>query len=452
MANLDCPEWALVRRITASRGFQKSKFLTNFLLFIAHRALSGRADTINEQEIGIHVFDREKQFNRGDDNIVRNYARTLRKRIDLYFVQEGKDEPLRLHVPRGGYVPIFAPRERAQVDSISQDDSALPLQPVAADAMPREPHSLSSPTPTTQRVLWLSLALLVTGALAGVGLDRLGTSNWLHHETAAEHLSRVLWKSVFARDRDTFIVPSDGGLVILHRFLQQPTTLSDYINGAYKNPNIIASGLRALTQTTAASEIPTLSHKVTTLGDRRYTSMVDLDLASRLARQRDVVPERLLIRYARDLRMDDLKTGDAILIGSVDSNPWVELFQPQLNFQFDDGGAFGGSSTILNRNPRAGEQATYASVAGDPRQRTYGVVAYVPNLNGTARVLIIEGINMAGTEAAGEFLLDPVRMQPVLQKATRPDGQLRSFEILLQTESIAANSSQAQVLSERVGS
>jgi hypothetical protein len=57
---------------------------------------------------------------------------------------------------------------------------------------------------------------------------------------------------------------------------------------------------------------------------------------------------------------------------------------------------------------------------------------------------------MAGTQAAGEFLLNPNAMQPVLQHAAGTRGELRSFEVLLETNNIAANSSQSRVISERV--
>ena len=255
---------------------------------------------------------------------------------------------------------------------------------------------------------------------------------------------------MFSTDRDTFVVPSDGGLVILHRFLEHPSNLTEYISGAYRRPEVISQGLRGLTKSVSDSELPALSHRVESLGDRRYTSVIDLDLSVRISRQSEVFPERLLIRYARELRMDDLKSSNAILIGSADSNPWVELFQPPLNFHFSSGGAYGGSATIINRHPLPGEKPTYASITGDPAQNTYGVIAYLPNLGGTGHVLIIEGINMAGTQAAGEFLLNSAAMQSVLQRATSPSGELRSFEVLLGTNSIAANSSQSRVLSERL--
>ena len=110
LPELEGPQWELVKRIAASRGFERSSLLTNFLLFACHRALSGEAATINEQQIGVHVFGRQAEFNRTDDNIVRDYARMLRRRIDDYFRNEGRDEPLIVHIPRGGYVPLFAQR------------------------------------------------------------------------------------------------------------------------------------------------------------------------------------------------------------------------------------------------------------------------------------------------------------------------------------------------------
>ena len=450
-AKLHGPQWELVLRIASSRRFERSTLLKNFLLFACHRALTGEAATINEQLIGVHVFGRTAQFNRSDDNIVRNYARMLRKRIDEYFECEGVDEPILLHVPRGGYVPVFMARTSDPIEAsfIEPPDSQPQLTAGnSANLYDGPPKSDTAPLrPSHSR--WSIAAIILLSALSGFAGAKLAPQ-WFHRDGSASRSSHIFWKTMFSTDRDTFIVPSDGGLVILHRFLERPTNLTEYISGAYRRPEIIAQGLRDLTKTGVGSELSILSQRVASLGDRRYTSVVDLDLSARIPRQREVFPERLFIRYARELSMDDLKSSNAILIGSVDSNPWVELFQTALNFQFADGGPFGGSATIINRHPLPGEKTTYASITGDPAQNTYGVIAYLPNLSGTGHVLIVEGINMAGTQAAGEFLLNPDAMQPVLQHAAGARGELRSFEVLLETNNIAANSSQSRVLSERV--
>jgi hypothetical protein len=57
--------------------------------------------------IGTQIFNRGTGYNPGEDNIVRSYARMLRKRLDEYFEDEGSEEPMRIVIPRGGYIPVF---------------------------------------------------------------------------------------------------------------------------------------------------------------------------------------------------------------------------------------------------------------------------------------------------------------------------------------------------------
>jgi len=81
----------------------------------------------------------------------------------------------------------------------------------------------------------------------------------------------------------------------------------------------------------------------------------------------------------------------------------VELFQKNLNFAFEYQ-PHPNSSRILNRHPLPGEPAEYENDAAAPSHRTYAVIALVPNLSNTGWVLIIEGLTLAGTQAAVETL------------------------------------------------
>ena len=97
----DDQRWQLARRIAASSSFARSTLLSNFLLYVCDRALSGKTDEISEHQIGVQVFGRRPGYNPSEDNIVRSYARHLRQRLDHYFETEGKQEELRLSIPRG---------------------------------------------------------------------------------------------------------------------------------------------------------------------------------------------------------------------------------------------------------------------------------------------------------------------------------------------------------------
>jgi hypothetical protein len=65
--------------------------------------------------------------------------------------------------------------------------------------------------------------------------------------------------------------------------------------------------------------------------------------------------------------------------------------------------------------------------------------------------VLLEGENMAGTHAAGDFLLDERGMQPVLNKARLSDGGIGPFEVLLEARTVGANAPKAHVVVERFG-
>ena len=500
------PRWDLVQRIVASPSLRRSTLLANFLLFVCDRSLSGRKSEINEKQIGFHVFGRMEGYNASDDNIVRNYARMLRKRLDDFFATEGQHEELTVHIPRGGYVPVFAERNAETQSSESQLGGEVVTGTLRVDASPEAvaesnpvsptsetefqgPHNfrdlsdngLSEPEhlieataeetdfeertanlqediklrPTRwslKRIyVFAAAGAIMLCAFAGYVGAHAPLRNWFQHEPAEAKISRVFWNQIFEEHHNTYIVPADGGLVMLQSFTREHVSLEDYANGSYRKDSAVEQGITGLTAKLGEADMQRLARKVEALGNRRYTSIADLELTTRLARLPEVVPERLMIRYARDLRVDDLRTDNVILLGSIEGNPWVDLFQRQLNFRFSHGAEFGGSGIITNQHPLAGERQSYASEPNDPLLRTYGVIAYVPNLEGTGHALLIEGVNMAGTQAAGEFLLNPRLMQPVLKRAMGPNGVVRPFEILITTDNIAANSSQPRALSERIG-
>jgi hypothetical protein len=189
-------------------------------------------------------------------------------------------------------------------------------------------------------------------------------------------------------------------------------------------------------------------HDANDLYTQRYTSVVDLEIASSLSRLPEVVPGRLILRFARELHMDDLKRGNVVLIGSTYSNPWAEVFQRNLNFQFDYRPDLN-DSWILNQAPKPGEAKSYENNWDGPSHQTYAVIAFLPNLNSNGRVLLIQGLDMAGTQAAAELLFHESAIGPILSQAALPSGMLRSFEVLLQTTSIGSNAPSARIIATR---
>jgi hypothetical protein len=185
------------------------------------------------------------------------------------------------------------------------------------------------------------------------------------------------------------------------------------------------------------------------LDAQRYTNIADLDAVLRFSRIHEAIPDRFVIRYARELHMEDLKDSNAILMGSTYSNPWVELFQKSLNFEFDYA-PHPNASFIVNKHPLTGESPIYTNDAAAPSHRTYAVAALVPNLNNTGWILIVEGLTMAGTQAATDVLFNREEMPSVLEKAAAGNGKLKPFELLIETRSFGSNSPQASIIASRI--
>jgi hypothetical protein len=74
----------------------------------------------------------------------------------------------------------------------------------------------------------------------------------------------------------------------------------------------------------------------------------------------------------------------------------------------------------------------------------------VPNLNSTGWVLLVEGLTMAGTQAAVDTLFNSSVMRPLLGQFRNADGSFNPFEILIETRSFGSDSPQASIVATRV--
>jgi hypothetical protein len=411
------PRWDLLQRIVRSKHFAKAPLLSKFLLYVCDRALKGRQKEITEHQIGVLVFGRPESYDPGEDNIVRNYARQLRKRLAEYFADEGIQERFRIEIPRGGYVPVFLPQHEDSVEVQKE----VPAFAASEPARKRKWHWPS------WRVL--VLLLLYSAALCAVSFF---LANRRAQPRSSAGLTHTFWGELFNRDSDTFVVPADSGFGILQNLSKTRMSLADYVNGEY------AKLALAHIDNESADDLRT----------QRYTSVVDLEAAAAFVQLPESIHRRLILRFARDLRMDDLKQGNAILIGSEYSNPWNEVFRRNLNFRFEYRPQENGS-WIVNTDPRPGEIKTYENNWDGPSHQTYAVIAFLPNLNRSGHVLLIQGLDMAATQAATEFLFRADDLNLTLEKASQPDGSLAPFEVLLQTTSIGSNAPNGRVVASR---
>jgi hypothetical protein len=266
---------------------------------------------------------------------------------------------------------------------------------------------------------------------------------WAHDHQKNRLASAIeahpFWRRVFPRNEPATIVAPDSGLVLYHALSARDVDLKEYLEAGYRSEPKGASQIGPNTPE---------QDRLSDLANRRYTSLVDLNAILSIRDRAQLLGTNVAVRYARDLRPNDLKTGTVVLLGAYTANPWVELFEPKLNFVFKDD--YVTTFSVLNRHPQKGEPAAWVSSKNDPQRRAFGVIAYMSNLEGNGNALLIQGIGMSGTEAATDFLADDTQLMPFLAKIKRPDGSIPHFELVLATRNMDASAVESQILAWRV--
>lgn len=96
-----------VEKILASQTFARSEKLRSFLRYVVQKEQSGAAQALKGYSIGVDVFGRPEEFDPSSDPLVRVQAGKLRKLLERYYDTEGLDDPIRISIPTGGYVPQY---------------------------------------------------------------------------------------------------------------------------------------------------------------------------------------------------------------------------------------------------------------------------------------------------------------------------------------------------------
>ncbi|RWA69903.1 tetratricopeptide repeat protein [Mesorhizobium sp.] len=187
-----------LERLLASETFGRSERARRLLRYLVEREQAGEGDRLKGLSIAMDVFGKDGDFDSATDAVVRVQAGRLRELLEHYFANEGIAEPVRIAIPRGGYVPSYElnairlpeaakPADAGQVASPSAEhfENPAPADTKPADAAPlmtspATPMSASSLT-SQLRFFWAAIVLVI--AMLGVLVVRQG--NAFFHEDAA---------------------------------------------------------------------------------------------------------------------------------------------------------------------------------------------------------------------------------------------------------------------------
>lgn len=439
---------ALIERVAASDHFCRSARLRDFLLYVGKQSLKEGSPGIHEQEIGAKVFGRPHFYDRTADNIVRVNATELRKRIALYFATEGSHEPLIFEIPRGAYRAVFTRRSSAPAVS----GAAQGLVPAASgnvghEAGPLGQEANSSPGHTAQaddpvqgrgagrRKLTAVLGCICL-CLAGTVAVLLYQNHAMQRQLGGadrEPTVASFWARLLRSQNQADIVLSDASVSMSYEIAGRPVSLDDYLDRRYSSP---ASNDKLSAD--RRQDLATIfTHNLVAFGDLRAAQDI-------LALCPPGQPANLT--FARFYSPDSLKHDNVVLIGGKKANPWVELFDAEMNFSLDYDNVHS-QAYIVNRDPRPGEQSEYLAVTDPNTFVGYSVVAFLPNPSKSGTALVIAGADSDATSAAAEFLTSEAQLR--LLKSKLGGETFPYFEVLLRTSRLSGTAFGAEIVAVR---
>jgi TolB-like protein/Flp pilus assembly protein TadD len=101
---------AALERILASAPFANSHRGQQFLRHVVEGSLKDSDESLKEYSIAVDVFERDASYDPAVDATVRVEAGRLRSRLREYYADAGRNDPVLIEIPKGGYRATFAER------------------------------------------------------------------------------------------------------------------------------------------------------------------------------------------------------------------------------------------------------------------------------------------------------------------------------------------------------
>lgn len=423
--------WALAQRVVRSPRFVRAAQLCEILLFIVRETILNPEEPIHECDIARHALGRGDDFNPVDDNVVRVRMVHVRRKLAEYFAAEGNTEQTIIIVPLGQYTPAFV--ERVEPQSVENDPQEVatetgkgsenePAADAAVNGGERSPDPGSPPVKfqADRANIALIAAALVCGVLIGWGTTvwvknspfqkpdgQAANSAWKQSPAVS-----ALWSNLLEYGRSTDVVLGDDSFILIQQITHRIISFDDYESRSYLLPSSVKN-----TESDVSYPLQLIASK--DLGNTNEFMMVQHILSL------DPAEKNLHMYSSRQYSLTLMQQDNIILIGGSITDPWEKLFESHLNFYAHTELEGLGRTSIINRAPKTGEQASY----GSPGTSGYCAIAFLPKPNGTGKLLILQGTTSEATEAAGDFLVSEEKMQRLLK--TFHTATFPYFEVLL---------------------
>jgi len=431
----------LVERVAASSLLSRSARLRDLLLYLCTRVLDEGAQEIHELEVGHRVFGRDAQYDTIADNIVRVHASMLRKRLNEYFEREGRDEHFLIEIPKGNYAPLFVERPHGRRRTEPAESLALAPAPWP-DPLPIPAHAPGS-APLRQLAWPFRIAAALAVLFCGLSIYLFWSSRAAAHSLTGAFASqpdvRQFWAGMFPQAGTATVVLDDTSLDFYQQATGQPVSLAEYFDRSY---------LTSVEKNAAAARLdPALAYSLML---KRQSSFAYSSLVWKMAQIAAGLHCAASLQFARDLTFRQVKSGNVVLLGNPQSNPWIQPFESRASIEW-----------ILDPEnhmyyPRdkqapAARSDQFRAVGDDSHPRVgYATISYLPNLSGSGNALLLTATGGSAMGVAMDFLNDESSLKALLARLPRSHGAgFPYFEALLKTARGSKELNSVQILIAR---
>ena len=418
--------------VLASDEFSSSRRASELLQHLVGRALAGDSGSLKERLLGVEIFHRRSDYNTSTDAIVRVTANDVRRRLAQFYSRH-PDQPLRISLPIGSYVPDFipvTPREpgQARANGLPFASASSPHAerlgrslPTATSLDPSAPQVPASRSvlPKLQYTLGLLLAVLI---------------GWWFHSAVEARNARI--KSAYSFYNDLLgPIGLDGSTkteialtnphVLLYLGLNSPGRPL----GESPKDIPVPADMAAVLNKSANDNQADFPYHHFFVDLTNYTGIGEAKAAFGLARTLEATGRSAELTEERFLNWESARQAPLVILGAPHESKFVQDTLSAANFTI-------GYNSIHNAHPLPGEQSEYSwSRYGDVLE-DYGLIWMTQSPSGT-RILVLAGLSSAGTAGVGEFFSDPDRMKPVYQQLRAAAGSKNfpdSWQVLLRIQ------------------
>lgn len=380
-------------RMLKSHHFRNSRRYPAFLAHVVRRTLEGDLDSLKERILGIEVFKRPHDYDTGADPVVRITAGEVRKRIALYYHDEGTEQELRIELPPGSYVPAFSGHAYgAPLQEPAPNGAAARHETIAAGSQDQgHPH----PNPR----YWIfggAIALVLLIAVLAVWFWTWSTSPL-----------QSMWRP--------FLGSPDPVLIVV----------GSPLGGQAANP-----------------ALPLDSHS------HVHLSLNDALALTHISGLLDVHHQAYRIQTSATTSLDDLRKRPVVLISAF-GNAWSGRILTPLRFslvrqQIAADGSTALGSIIDHRHPGSMWNFDFTKPS-TVNSRDYAIVARLHSDLTEGFVTVIAGLGAGATESAGEFVSTPEYLEQISAAAPAKWAN-KNFELVLEVPVVDGKSGHAHIV------